>query len=762
MSETTSSADAAFDEKVQRASPMRWMGWRLRGLALVALLGLLAVMGFMRLLAGSPQVGATWQIAADGAWVLQASPDAALQAHAGQQLLALTGADGQRLALDPGALQRPPRWSVDDAQRGHDVALQRQLATALAGGSVRLDFGPGGIADTAARPRGYAGLGVAVWVLATLAALLIASGAVVALARPTAGDALYLLMALAQAGNLLLLAVETLPGLGRPLALAGLGIAPRAALDLVTAAAALHAAALLKPRQPGWRLVTVVAWAGTALAVLALGSAALPGGREWAGAWWWTQAPMLGFGLCALAVLGRASRAQPHPHARLLRRLTWLAVGALALLTLAVALAHALESQRGSLGASAPVAVATAVWSVFLAALLLLLPFLSRARRTLREFAMLASIGTVATSLDLVMVAVFSLGQMASLTLTVVLALAAYASARQWLLELMAGGERLDIERTFEQLFIVAREVQAQPDRHAALLLTLLRDLFEPLEVLQVERATPRSRVVDDGAMLLVPMPAPPGAAGAASASGTGDDDGRLNQHTMALRYARRGKRMFSFDDARLTDRIVEQLRRAVAYDKAVERGRSEERMRIAQDLHDDIGARLLTLMYQAPTPAMEEYIRHTLQDLKTLTRGLAAVEHRLSWASAEWKADIAHRLEAAHMQLDWSFEFDGDMPLGVVQWSALTRVLRELVSNAIYHAHAQQVWIAGGLRQGRLVLRVADDGQGRDPAAWSHGLGLGGVRKRVKTLGGTVSWFENVPRGIVCEVVVPDLAARA
>jgi signal transduction histidine kinase len=436
-----------------------------------------------------------------------------------------------------------------------------------------------------------------------------------------------------------------------------------------------------------------------------------------------------------------------------LRRLTWLALGTLALLTAAVALAHALESQQFGLPqASAPVAVASAVWSVFLAALLLLLPFVSRSRRVLREFAMLASISTVATSLDLVLVAVFSLGQIASLTLTVVLALAAYASTRQWLLEQMAGSDRLDIERTFEHLFRVAREVQSQPEQHATLLLQLLRELFEPLEVLQLERATRRSRVVAGGAMLLVPMPA---------SAGEGGDDDRPAQRTMALRYARRGKRMFSFEDARLTDRIVEQLRRAVAYDKAVERGRSEERLRIAQDLHDDIGARLLTLMYQAPTPEIEEYIRHTLQDLKTLTRGLAASEHRLSWASAEWKADIAHRLAAARIQLDWSFAIDQDMPLGVVQWSGLTRVLRELVSNTIYHAKASRVRIDGSLARGRLNLSIADDGIGREPAFWSHGLGLGGVRKRVKALGGTVNWRENTPRGIVCEVVVPELAGR-
>jgi signal transduction histidine kinase len=392
--------------------------------------------------------------------------------------------------------------------------------------------------------------------------------------------------------------------------------------------------------------------------------------------------------------------------------------------------------------------IGSVIWYLFLASLLLLVPFLSRSKQVLREFALLAGISTVATSLDLLFVALFSLGQFTSLTLAVFLSLGAYAGARQWILNQMIGSRVLTTERTFEQLYRVAREVQEQPARYSALLTQLLRELFEPLEVVRVERAASQTRLVGGGSALVVPVRA-------------ASDDARITPLSLVLRFARRGQRLFTAEDARLADRVVEQLRRAVAYDQAVERGRNEERLRIAQDLHDDIGARLLTLMYKAQSPEIEDYVRHTLQDLKTLTRGLAATDHRLSHAAAEWKADLTQRLTAANVQLGWSFEVDRDIKLSVVQWSALTRVLRELVSNTLYHAQASRVDVSFHLTGSALALSVADDGNGRDPQSWSHGLGLGGVRKRVKLLGGEVRWRENQPRGIVCEVRVPKFATH-
>ncbi|MFO1288019.1 MAG: ATP-binding protein [Rubrivivax sp.] len=364
----------------------------------------------------------------------------------------------------------------------------------------------------------------------------------------------------------------------------------------------------------------------------------------------------------------------------------------------------------------------------------------------MRELALLAGISTVATSLDLLFAALFALGPFASLTLAVFLALGVYAGVRQWLLNQMMASQVLTTERTFEQIYRLARDVQANPSRYPARAAQLLRELFDPLEVMPLAREIKEARVLGNGTALVVPI--------------VGSEEGGDPPPAAAvLRFARRGRRLFSHDDARLAERVIDQLKRAVAYDRAVERGRAEERQRIAQDLHDDIGARLLTLMYQAQTPEMEDYIRHTLKDLKTLSRGLAAGETRLTHAAAEWKADLAQRAAAAHVELDWHFEADRDPRLSVVPWSALTRVLRELVSNALAHAEAKRVEVRLRLANARLTLRVADNGRGRAPQQWAHGLGLGGVRKRVKQLGGTVAWRENGPAGIVCEVEVPGFA---
>jgi signal transduction histidine kinase len=737
----TAAAESAFeatawDELIARtARAPRWVGARLRVLLVLCVLAALALAALVQQLAISPHWHAQWRADPTGRLELVASIDPQLADLAGQPLRGVQLPDGSLAPLDATLLWRSPRWIVDDAERENHAQQHARLRDALDSGRLALLFAPADRAEPALAPRGLLGLGAMFWVMAALALVLVLMAAAMLLLRPTLRSALYAAMAFAQAGNLLFIAVTSPTGLALPAWLLAWDLPARGAFDLVTAAAIVHATGI-HPRPVRHRhVIAALGWSAAIVLVVLLAAGALPQ------PWWWLQGAALGLGAVAIWQLG-AQAGEPHPLAVLLRRFGIVAVGTLALLTLALA---------AGAGAPAPNAVAaagTVVWVVFLASLLLALPFLSRSQALVREFALLAGVTTAATSLDLLFVAVFALGAFTSLTLTVFISLGLYVGIRQWILSQLAGSNMLTTERMFEQLYRSAREVQARPERAADSVSRLLRELFQPAEVLQVERETDRARVFGSGSTLLVPLPRLAGAP-----EGVGG--------TVVLRYAHRGQRLFTPEDARLSDRVLEQLKRAVDYDRAVELGRSEERVRIAQDLHDDIGARLLTLMYQAPTPEVEEYVRHTLQDLKTLTRGLATPTHRLSHAAAEWKTDITQRLAAGQCELAWSFSTDRDIVLSVVQWSALTRVLRELVSNILVHARASRVEIDALYYGGRLTLTVSDNGCGRDPQGWAHGLGLGGVRKRVKQLGGSVEWRENPSAGVRCEVVLPVLKEK-
>ena len=139
------------------------------------------------------------------------------------------------------------------------------------------------------------------------------------------------------------------------------------------------------------------------------------------------------------------------------------------------------------------------MWVVFLSVMLLMLPFLSRTQQLMREFSLVAGVSTVATALDLLFVAVFSLGSFASLTLALFISLAVYAAARQWLLTQLISRKRISTERMFEHVYRMAREVQLQPQSAAEQLRRLMRELFDPIEARVAARRTQRSQVLSDG-----------------------------------------------------------------------------------------------------------------------------------------------------------------------------------------------------------------------------------------------------------------------
>ncbi|MEP7102759.1 MAG: histidine kinase, partial [Burkholderiales bacterium] len=527
----------------------RWMGWRLRLLVVFALLGCLGIFALIRAITMAPHIDASWRVDAEGRIVLDAAQDPALIPHVGQVLKGMRAGDTAVLLNDALALQRSPRWVIDDAQRARQLGLHEQLTRVLAQDEVTLVFADGRDAELHPAARGLGGLSILFWLLSVFSLGLYLVAMVVLLAHPSGRNLVYAVMALCQTGNLLFIAVESTLEFGLQAPFTRLDLPVRMAFDLITAAAMVNAACLHPRRLPGSGWIALIGW-GIALALVgALAADALNH------AWWWAQGAVIGLGLLAIGLLSWSYQIEPHPFALVLRRFGIVTVATWTLLTVALAAADRLPGMPSNIAD-----IGSMVWYVFLGSLLLLVPFLAKSQNFMREFSLLAAISTVATSLDLLFVAVFSLGQFASLTLSLFVSLAVYSGVRQWILNQLRGSSILTTERMFEQLYRIAREVEAEPERTPTLLSQMLGDLFEPLEVNVVERRTSKTRVAGDGSSMLVPVPLLGGDLGGNSAP----------HGAVMIRFAQRGRRLFTSEDARLTDRIVEQLRRAVHFDKAV------------------------------------------------------------------------------------------------------------------------------------------------------------------------------------------------
>lgn len=739
-----------LDEALSGSAQLpRWIGWRLRILVGLILSGCVLVFVLGQWLAAQPRLPMNLRGSPEGTVKLLSSTTPALQRLEGHALEGLRvekiGAAGEvsviEASIDLLALQRSGRWIPSEhdyqAYLSAHASISRVIdALPPEGGTVLLELVNAPDEPVLVAPHGWSGLPPLFWLLSSLAVVMTGVGAVVLLAGPQWRNVAFAVLALTQAGHLLLMATESTLDLLMPVWFIEWDNALRTGFDIASGAAMIQVAVLHPRKLSAWPWVALAGWGAAAL----LGLSISHWDPQWR--WWGIQAGCALLGLASIGFMTLTYRQSPHPFTLVLRRFTSITLATWVLLSVAVVVSDSRPDMALNV-----TTFGVMTWHVFFASQLLLSPYLSRSRQILQEFSLLAASSTVAASLDLIFVAVFSLGQFTSMTLSLFLSFGVYLSVRRWIMTNLLSRDPITTERLFERLYRIARELERHPAQLDDLMARLMRELFDPLECSLVRGDVTTSALRGNGGILVVPLP---------RLSET--DQGICK--AFVLKHADKGRRLFTSEDERLAERIVEQLHRVLTFDRAVEQGRSEERLRIAQDLHDDIGARLLTLMYQAPNPDIEDYIRHTLQDLKTLTRGLAVGSHTLLDAASEWKRDLSHRLTAARCELDWAMTCEHDLELTVVQWSALTRILRELVNNTISHARANRVRISLTLKDDRLELVVTDNGVGRQPETWSHGLGLGGVRKRVKQLGGTVVWREMTPVGIECRVVVDPFSA--
>ncbi len=189
------------------------------------------------------------------------------------------------------------------------------------------------------------------------------------------------------------------------------------------------------------------------------------------------------------------------------------------------------------------------------------------------------------------------------------------------------------------------------------------------------------------------------------------------------------------------------------------------ERHRIAADLHDDLGAKLLTIIHsesaqvqQAGRPSAASMARQALDEMRLSVRGLTAQAMPLPQALADWRTEAMERSYAAGLQTTWhANEPSVQLILGARTQVQLTRILREALSNVIRHANAQQCEIHILIDASMIELRIDDDGRGLpDPTQVAMGHGLNNIERRARNLGGQHQFGRSALGGASVKVCVP------
>lgn len=186
-----------------------------------------------------------------------------------------------------------------------------------------------------------------------------------------------------------------------------------------------------------------------------------------------------------------------------------------------------------------------------------------------------------------------------------------------------------------------------------------------------------------------------------------------------------------------------------------------DERKRIAQDLHDELGAalsiaRMNLLQLERGNAAGNDALVLALQNIRSLTesslKSMRRISHELMPFHLQ-KYGLVHALEEVAIRAGDSIKIVLHTPehLPELPWPVtlgLYRIFMELINNTIKHARASQIEIKlTGTEDALILCSYTDNGQGFVKDTDTGGLGLKNIQGRVNAINGRLR-LDNTENG--------------
>ena len=219
-------------------------------------------------------------------------------------------------------------------------------------------------------------------------------------------------------------------------------------------------------------------------------------------------------------------------------------------------------------------------------------------------------------------------------------------------------------------------------------------------------------------------------------------------------------------------------LARSQALSCYTEKAREEERIRIGQELHDNLGniltylkldlTRLGNHLLKQHGGNESTYLKHKLEAMVEATDMAISTVQRVGMqlrpilleqfgliAALDWQAKEFARHTGIHCRLEENFDAS---PLDQNHALLLLRIVQEALTNVARHAQATDVTITVNKDEENVLLIVQDNGKGISEAVLSDStaFGLMGMRERARLAGGVLLFNSSSGKGTRVTVRVP------
>lgn len=197
-----------------------------------------------------------------------------------------------------------------------------------------------------------------------------------------------------------------------------------------------------------------------------------------------------------------------------------------------------------------------------------------------------------------------------------------------------------------------------------------------------------------------------------------------------------------------------------------------KERKRIAQDLHDEVGAMLSVVKLnvsrferKSQDPSSKElaietktYLDDVITQVRRISRALmppSLEKLGLDYATSElvnW-VNKTGQIEITYWKSGNPLRFDNKKELAVF------RIIQELLNNAIKHARASEIVIKARFTPRQLAVSVCDNGVGFEPEKMTKtGLGLRNLESRTQILDARIKMNSKPGKGTSAILVIYSL----